>query len=61
MSAMSAVSMAASVPMAPIAIPIVARPIAGASFTPSPIIATAPYLATSSSTFVTLSAGNNSA
>ena len=32
----SAVSIAASVPTAPIAMPIVARPIAGASFTPSP-------------------------
>ena len=41
-SAMSAVSMAASLPAAPMATPSVARAIAGASFTPSPIMATLP-------------------
>ena len=38
MSAMSAVSIAASVPIAPMAIPKVATAIAGASLTPSPTI-----------------------
>jgi hypothetical protein len=42
MRATSAVSIAASLPTAPIAIPNVARAIAGASLTPSPIIATCP-------------------
>ena len=44
-SAMSAVSSAASVPAAPIAMPTSAAASAGASFTPSPTIATVPYFA----------------
>jgi hypothetical protein len=42
MSTMSALSMAASLPMPPIAIPTDARASAGASLTPSPIMATFP-------------------
>ena len=59
--AMSAVSIAASLPAAPIAIPSDARPKAGASFTPSPTIATRPYLPTRASTTLTLSSGRSSA
>ena len=43
MRAMSAVSMAVSLPMAPIAKPTVATASAGASFTPSPIMPTWVY------------------
>ena len=59
--ATSAVSMAASLPAAPIAIPSVASAMAGASLTPSPTMATVPYRATSSSIAATLSAGSSSA
>ena len=61
MSAMSAVSIAASLPAAPIAMPRLARAMAGASLTPSPTMATVPYFATSSSTALTLSSGSSSA
>jgi hypothetical protein len=57
-SAMSAVSMAASVPAAPIAMPMLAVAIAGASFTPSPTMPTTPYFSRSALTAATLSSGN---
>ncbi len=59
--AMSAVSMAASVPTAPIAMPKDERASAGASLTPSPTIATHSYSLTSCSTISTLFSGNSSA
>ena len=46
---------------APMAIPKLARAMAGASLTPSPTIATVPYFETSSSTALTLSSGRSSA
>lgn len=61
MRAMSAVSRAVSLPAAPIPIPRDDRAIAGASFTPSPTIATRPYYETRFSMAVTLSAGSKSA
>src|SRR3990172_6779329 len=56
-SATSAVSIAAGAPAAPIAMPTEARASAGASLIPSPTMATAPWEATSSSTFRSLSSG----
>ena len=61
MSAMSAVSIAASLPAAPMAMPKLARAMAGASLTPSPTMATVPYFVTSASTAATLSSGRSSA
>ncbi len=55
--ATSAVSIAVSLPMAPIAIPTLATANAGASFTPSPIIPTLPCLTIISRKRVTLSSG----
>ena len=58
----SAASIAASEPMAPIAIPISALESTGASFMPSPTNASVPllpFLPSSSSTFSTLSAGSS--
>ena len=60
-SATSAVSSAASVPAAPIAIPTSALARAGASFTPSPTIATIRPSATLASTQASFSSGNSSA
>ena len=59
-STMSAVSMATSVPAAPMAMPTVAVASAGASFTPSPTMATGP-MAFSSLITRTLSSGSRSA
>ena len=59
----SAASIAASEPMAPIAIPISALESTGASLIPSPTKASfslLPFLASSSSTFATLSPGKSS-
>mmetsp|Transcript_8470 Transcript_8470/g.30572 ORF Transcript_8470/g.30572 Transcript_8470/m.30572 type:complete len:326 (-) Transcript_8470:1489-2466(-) len=53
----SAVSMAAGDPAAPMATPTSAAARAGASFTPSPTIATAPWSRLSSATASTLSSG----
>ncbi len=60
-SATSAVSRAASVPAAPIAMPTVARARAGASLTPSPTMATASYRASIDSMAVTFCSGISSA
>ena len=61
-SAMSAVSSAASLPMAPITMPTSAAASAGASFTPSPIIATdAVARAAATPTAATLSCGSRPA
>ena len=60
MSTTSAVSMATSVPAAPIAMPIVAVASAGASLTPSPTIATGPIVLNDLIT-LTLSSGSSSA
>jgi len=60
MRATSAVSRAVSVPAAPMAMPTLARASAGASFTPSPTMATWPYARSRSSTTRTLSSGINS-
>lgn len=56
-SAMSAVSIAVSVPAPPIAIPRVATAIGGASLTPSPIKPTLPYREVRSLIAATLSSG----
>src|ERR1043165_3214327 len=56
---MSAVSLATSVPVMPIAIPMSARLMAGASLTPSPVIATTSSLACSASTIRIWSAGDH--
>ena len=63
MRTISAASIAASEPMAPIAIPISALESTGASLIPSPTKASfslLPFLASSSSTFATLSPGKSS-
>ena len=57
----SAVSNATSVPLTPIAIPTSACASAGASFTPSPTIATCPYCFCNSVIALILSSGSNSA
>ncbi len=59
MSTTSALSIAASLPAPPIAMPTVARASAGASLTPSPTMATAPCLSSSSPTTRTLSSGSS--
>ena len=59
----SAASMAASEPIAPMAMPISARESTGASFMPSPTKASLPFLPVSASSFstsATLSAGSRS-
>ena len=64
MSTISAASMAASEPMAPMAMPISALERTGASLIPSPTKASFPlagFCASSSSTLATLSAGSSSA
>ena len=64
MRTISAASMAASDPIAPMAIPISARERTGASLMPSPTKASFPFsglFSISSSTFSTLSAGRSSA
>ena len=61
MSATSALSMAASLPAAPMAIPTDAVARDGASFTPSPTIATGPYAASSSFNASTFSWGRRPA
>ncbi len=60
MSATSAVSRATSEPPAPIAIPTVALAMAGASFTPSPTIATRLFDLASSAMAATFSSGSRS-
>ena len=59
--ATSAASSATSVPVAPIAIPTVAVASAGASFTPSPTIATDPQVCINALTSTILFSGSNSA
>ncbi len=62
-STTSAASMAASEPMAPMAMPMSARPSTGASLMPSPTKASFSFsdlFFSSSSTFATLSAGSSS-
>ncbi len=60
-SAMSAVSMAVSEPVAPMAMPMFASASAGASLTPSPTMATWPYFRFSSVMRLTLSWGSRPA